>query len=273
MSKQSNKIKLPEIKNVIVISSGKGGVGKSTVALNTAITLAKENYAVGLIDVDIVGSSIPLMLNIDNSSSKNISTSKYNYYTPIEKAGIKLMSITFLTDQMESFKWSEPTLFNAVKELFLGTYWGELDYLIIDLAPGHGFIQQTILQKYNIDGAIILTTNERTSLKVAEKEINIFKEAEIPIIGIVENLSYYITAEMPSDKHFIFGINGTKNLAKEKGIKLLAAIPIIEGINDLNFEKELSMTLENLMLIKSIFKDIVKEIISMTNTLGISKII
>ena len=135
------------------------------------------------------------------------------------------------------------------------------------MAPGHGYIQQTILQKYNIDGAIIITTNERTSLKVAEKEISIFKEAEIPIIGIVENLSYYITEEMPSNKHFIFGINGTKNLAKEKGIKLLAAIPIIEGIYNLNFEKELSMTLDNLMLIKNIFKDIVNEIINMTNSI------
>ncbi|MGE5402567.1 MAG: iron-sulfur cluster carrier protein ApbC [Ignavibacteriales bacterium] len=215
---------LPGVKNTIAVASGKGGVGKSTVAVNLAVALAKDGAKVGLLDADIYGPSIPLMLGIDQKPSiyQDPSTSQM---LPLEKYGVKIMSIGFMIDEGTPVIWRGPMASGAVKQFMSDVNWGELDYLIFDLPPGTGDIQLTLVQTIPLTGAVIVTTPQEVSLIDARKGLMMFSRVNVPVLGIVENMSYFIAPDT-GNKYDIFGTGGGQKLAEQYNVPFLGGIPI-----------------------------------------------
>ena len=242
---------LKDIKNIIVVASGKGGVGKSTVAVNLAIGLAKKGAKVGLIDADIYGPSIPIMLGLESARPHSSQNSEgKTRIEPIEKYGIKLLSIGFFTDPNQPVPWRGPMVSTAVKQLFNDADWGELDYMIVDLPPGTGDIHITITQGFPITGAVIVTTPQNVALADARKGLGMFlmDSINIPLLGVVENMSYFTPAELPENKYYIFGQNGGQILAQQYGIPFLGEIPLVKSISDSGDEgKPVILNENNLM--------------------------
>lgn len=223
------------IKNIIVVASGKGGVGKSTVAVNLALGLAKKGASVGLIDADIYGPSIPIMFGVEGARPKASQNAEgKTRIEPIEKYGIKLLSIGFFTDPNQPVPWRGPMVSTAVKQLFNDADWGELDYLVVDLPPGTGDIHITVSQGFPITGAVIVTTPQNVALADARKGVAMFlmDSIHIPLIGVVENMSYFTPAELPDNKYYIFGKNGGKALAEQFEAPFLGEIPLVKSISD-----------------------------------------
>lgn len=230
------KLKIAGVKHTIVVASGKGGVGKSTISANLAMTLANEGYRVALIDADIYGPSIPKLFNIeDERPCQSTATLEENMMDPVEKYGVKINSLGFFADKGKSIVWRGPMASNAITQLFTQTYWGEIDYLIIDFPPGTGDIQITTVQKFQIDAALIVTTPQELSLNDARKgtEMLTNENINIPIIGIVENMAWFTPKEHPDEKYFLFGKQGGTTLAKEFGLPLLVQIPLIKEAGEL----------------------------------------
>jgi ATP-binding protein involved in chromosome partitioning len=226
---------LAGIKNIIVVASGKGGVGKSTVAVNLALGLSKKGASVGLIDADIYGPSIPMMFGVEGSRPKSTQNAEGKIrIEPIEKYGIKLLSIGFFTDPNQPVPWRGPMVSTAVKQLFNDADWGELDYLVVDLPPGTGDIHITVAQGFPITGAVIVTTPQNVALADARKGVGMFlmDSINIPLLGVVENMSYFSPAELPDNKYYIFGKNGGQNLAKQFNTPFLGEIPLVKSISD-----------------------------------------
>ena len=226
---------LTGIKNIIVVASGKGGVGKSTVAVNLALGLAKKGAKVGLIDADIYGPSIPIMFGVEGERPKATQNAEgKTRIEPIEKYGIKLLSIGFFTDPNQPVPWRGPMVSTAVKQLFNDADWGELDYMIVDLPPGTGDIHITITQGFPITGAVIVTTPQNVALADARKGLGMFlmESVNVPLLGVVENMSYFTPAELPDNKYYIFGRNGGQALAQQYGIPFLGEIPLVKSISD-----------------------------------------
>lgn len=225
---------VPGVKNIIAVASGKGGVGKSTVAVNLALGLAKTGAKVGLIDADIYGPSIPIMFGLENARPKASNVDGKTRIEPIEKYGIKLLSIGFFTDPNQPVPWRGPMVSTAVKQLFNDADWGELDYLVVDLPPGTGDIHITVTQTFPVTGAVIVTTPQNVALADAKKGIGMFmmNAINVPILGIVENMSYFTPAELPDNKYYIFGQGGGKKLAEQLGVPFIGEIPLIKGISD-----------------------------------------
>lgn len=226
---------LAGIKNIIVVASGKGGVGKSTVAVNLALGLAKKGASVGLIDADIYGPSIPMMFGVEGARPKSAQNAEGKIrIEPIEKYGIKLLSIGFFTDPNQPVPWRGPMVSTAVKQLFNDADWGELDYLVVDLPPGTGDIHITVAQGFPITGAVIVTTPQNVALADARKGVGMFlmDSIKIPLLGVVENMSYFSPAELPDNKYYIFGKNGGQALAKQFEIPFLGEIPLVKSISD-----------------------------------------
>lgn len=226
---------LPNIKNIIAVASGKGGVGKSTVAVNLAIALAMSGAKTGLIDADIYGPSIPIMFGLEGARPHATQTADgKTRIEPIEKYGIKLLSIGFFTDPEQAVPWRGPMASNAVKQLFNDAEWGDLDYLIIDLPPGTGDIHITLTQGYPIAGAIVVTTPQNVALADAKKGIGMFQMSAInvPVLGVVENMAYFTPAELPGNKYYIFGQGGGRRLAERYDVPFLAEIPLVKSISD-----------------------------------------
>ena len=226
---------LTGIKNIIVVASGKGGVGKSTVAVNLALGLAKKGAMVGLIDADIYGPSIPIMFGVEGERPKATQNAEgKTRIEPIEKYGIKLLSIGFFTDPNQPVPWRGPMVSTAVKQLFNDADWGELDYMIVDLPPGTGDIHITITQGFPITGAVIVTTPQNVALADARKGLGMFlmESVNVPLLGVVENMSYFTPAELPDNKYYIFGRNGGQALAQQYGIPFLGEIPLVKSISD-----------------------------------------
>ncbi|MFM6975500.1 MAG: Mrp/NBP35 family ATP-binding protein [Sphingobacteriaceae bacterium] len=226
---------LPNIKNIIAVASGKGGVGKSTVAVNLALGLAQTGASVGLIDADIYGPSIPIMFGLEGARPK--ATELPNGKTqiqPITKFGIKLLSIGFFTDPNQPVPWRGPMVSTAVKQLFNDADWGDLDYLVVDLPPGTGDIHITLTQSYPIAGALIVTTPQQVALADARKGIGMFmmNAINVPVLGVVENMAYFTPAELPKNKYYIFGEGGGQLLAQEFGLPYLGEIPLVKSISD-----------------------------------------
>lgn len=215
---------LPKVKNTIAVASGKGGVGKSTVAVNLAVTLAKEGAKVGLIDADIYGPSIPLMLGI-NERPMMIETAQGPRMLPVENYGVKLMSIGFLVEDDAPIIWRGPMASGAMKQFMSDVEWEELDYLIFDMPPGTGDIQLTLCQTIPLTGAIIVTTPQEVALADARKALKMFSRVNVPVLGVVENMSYFIAPDT-GVKYDIFGTGGGERLAKENGTEFLGGIPI-----------------------------------------------
>ena len=223
-AKPANQVILPNVHNTIAVASGKGGVGKSTVAVNLAAALAKEGARVGLLDADIYGPSIPLMLGV-NERPRMIETPTGTHMIPVENYGIKLMSIGFLVDDAAPIIWRGPMASGAVKQFMSDVEWGELDYLLFDMPPGTGDIQLTLCQTIPLTGAVIVTTPQEISLADARKALYMFNKVNVPVLGIVENMSYFIAPDS-GVKYDIFGTGGGKKLADETSTEFLGGIPI-----------------------------------------------
>jgi len=227
-----SKIVLPSVKKIIVVASGKGGVGKSTVASNIAIALSKRGAKIALVDADIYGPSIPLMFNVQNEKLIVSDIKDEPSLQPIVKYGIKLLSIGFLVDPENAIIWRGPMASKALNQLFEETNWGEIDYMIVDLPPGTGDIPLTIVQKLDVAGAIIVTTPQSIALSDVKKASNMFlnKSINVPILGIVENMAYLLMNDLPPKKHYIFGRGGGKILAEQFNVPLLGQIPLSQKI-------------------------------------------
>jgi ATP-binding protein involved in chromosome partitioning len=225
---------LPGVKNIIAVASGKGGVGKSTLAANLAIALAQAGSKVGLIDADITGPSIPTMFGAEEDRPMVENIDGKNFIIPVERHGVKLLSIGFLTPGESAIIWRGPMLSSALKQFITDTLWGELDYLLIDLPPGTSDIHLTMVQTVPVTGAVIITTPQKVALADAEKGLQMFKQASInvPILGIVENMAYFTPAELPENKYYIFGQDGGKNLAKQHNVHFLGEVPIVQSIRE-----------------------------------------
>lgn len=219
---------LPGVKNIIAVASGKGGVGKSTVAVNIAAALAKRGEKVGLMDTDIYGPSIPTMFNIHDRP--NITTQKK--LVPHEKFGIKLVSMGFLVDVDQAMVWRGPMATSAVKQFMTDVEWGELDYLILDLPPGTGDIQLTIVQTVPLTGAVIVSTPQTVALDDARKGVAMFGKVNVPVLGMVENMAYFTPPDMPDKKYYIFGKGGAAHLAEEMNVPVLAEVPLQQTLRE-----------------------------------------
>ena len=225
---------LPDVKNIIAVFSGKGGVGKSTVSSNLAIALASMGYKVGLLDADIHGPSIPKMFGVENERPFVEEIDGRQLMQPIEKYGVKLLSIGFFVDPANALVWRGSMASNALKQLITDTVWGELDFFIMDLPPGTGDIHLTLVQTMGITGAIAVTTPQDVALADARKGINMFtgEKVNVPVLGIIENMSWFTPAELPENKYYIFGKDGGKRLSEELNVPLLGQIPLVQSIRE-----------------------------------------
>jgi len=225
---------LYNIKNIIAIASGKGGVGKSTVSANLAVALAKEGSKVGLIDADIFGPSVPTMFNCEHEQPTVVSKDGKSWIVPLEQYGVKLLSIGFLSPADSPIIWRGPMASSALKQFFMDTEWGELDYLLIDLPPGTSDIHLTLVQTVSVTGAVIVSTPQKVALADAVKGLQMFKQPQIsvPILGVVENMAYFTPEELPNNKYYIFGQNGCKELAKNYDVPFLGEVPLVQSVRE-----------------------------------------
>lgn len=226
---------LPKVKNIIAVVSGKGGVGKSTVAANLALAISQGGAKVGLMDADIYGPSVPIMFGVRGERPMMIEVgAEKPMIAPIERYGIKLMSIGLLVDEKNAVVWRGPMASSAIKQFVTDVFWDELDYLVVDMPPGTGDIHLTLMQTVPVTGAVIVTTPQDVALADAKKGIAMFGQAQmnVPIIGLVENMSYFTPAELPENKYYIFGKEGGKRLADEYDIPFLGQIPLVQSIRE-----------------------------------------
>jgi ATP-binding protein involved in chromosome partitioning len=225
---------LPKVKNIIAVASGKGGVGKSTVSSNLAVALAKAGAKVGLIDADIFGPSVPKMFGSEDAKPSLIQVDGKDLIEPHEKFGVKMLSIGFFVDPAQATVWRGPMASNALKQMIEEGNWGELDYVLIDLPPGTSDIHLTLVQTVPVTGAIVVSTPQEVALADAIKGISMFEGpgVNVPVLGMVENMAWFTPAELPENKYYIFGKDGCKKLADEKGVELLGQIPIVQSIRE-----------------------------------------
>lgn len=227
-------LSLEKVKNIIAVSSGKGGVGKSTVAANLAVALAMQGYKVGLVDADIFGPSVPKMFGCEDAQPYMEKVDNRDMIIPVEKYGVKILSIGFFVDPASATVWRGPMASNALKQMVEQGYWNELDYMLIDLPPGTSDIHLTLVQTVALTGAIVVSTPQQVALADAIKGINMFESPgiNVPVLGLVENMAWFTPAELPDHKYYIFGKEGAKVLAEEKGLRLLGQIPVVQSICD-----------------------------------------
>ncbi|MDN3658818.1 Mrp/NBP35 family ATP-binding protein [Ferruginibacter paludis] len=233
-NRKDAKTVLSGVKNIIAVVSGKGGVGKSTVASNFALALAQSGARVGLMDADIYGPSQHIMFGVRGDRPLMKDVDGKGMIVPIEKYGIKMMSIGLLVDEKQAVVWRGPMVSSAIRQFVSDVDWGELDYLVIDMPPGTGDIHLTVVQTVPVTGVIVVTTPQTVALADAKKGIAMFGQAQlkVPIIGLVENMSYFTPAELPDNKYYLFGKNGGKNLAEEFDLPFLGQIPIVQSIRE-----------------------------------------
>ena len=231
--KKERKV-LPKVKNIIAVASGKGGVGKSTVASNLAVALAKQGYKVGLFDADLFGPSAPKMFNVEGERPVAIEIDGMEGIAPVEKYGVSLLSIGFFVDPNNALVWRGAMATGAIKQLIEEAHWGELDYFVIDLPPGTSDIHLTLVQTVPITGAVIVSTPQDVALADAKKGINMFENnnIKVPVLGLVENMAWFTPAELPENKYYIFGKDGCKKLAEEMKVPLLAQLPIVQSVRE-----------------------------------------
>lgn len=225
---------LPGVKNIIAVVSGKGGVGKSTVSANLALALSQGGASVGLMDADIYGPSVPIMFGVRGERPMMTDVDGKAVIIPLERYGIKLLSIGLLVDEKNAVVWRGPMASSAIRQFITDVKWGELDYLIIDMPPGTGDIHLTMMQTAPVTGVVVVTTPQDVALADAKKGIAMFSQAQmnVPIIGLVENMSYFTPAELPNHKYYIFGKEGGKRLADEYDLPFLGQIPLVQSIRE-----------------------------------------
>ncbi len=261
-----NQIKgkpIPGINNVIAVASGKGGVGKSTVTSNIAVSLNSMGFSVGILDADIYGPSIPIMFDVTNSRPLSVNIDGKNKMSPVESYGIKILSIGFFTKSDQAVIWRGPMATKALNQMIFDAAWGNLDFLLIDLPPGTGDIHLSILQALPVTGSIIVSTPQNVALSDARKGVAMFKQKSInvPVLGIVENMSYFTPEELPNNKYYIFGRNGAKNLASDLEVPYLGGVPIIQSIREASdYGRPASLQKES--LISNLMEDITRNMVS-----------
>lgn len=233
-NRKDSQAVLPKVKNIIAVVSGKGGVGKSTVASNLALALSQGGATVGLLDADIYGPSVPIMFGVRGERPMMTNHEGKGMIVPLQRYGIKLMSIGLLVDEKNAVVWRGPMASSAIKQFVTEVLWDELDYLVIDMPPGTGDIHLTLIQTVPVTGVIVVTTPQDVALADAKKAIAMFNQAgiRVPIIGLVENMSYFTPAELPGNRYYIFGKEGGKRLAEDYDIPFLGQIPLVQSIRE-----------------------------------------
>jgi ATP-binding protein involved in chromosome partitioning len=265
-AENSNLIKgkpIPGIKNIIAVASGKGGVGKSTVTANLAVSLAKMGFEVGLLDADIYGPSQPLMFDVENEKPLAIDVEGKSKMKPVSNYGVKLLSIGFFTEKDQAVIWRGPMAAKALNQMIFDAHWGELDFLIVDLPPGTGDIHLSIMQSLPITGAVVVSTPQEVALADARKGIAMFEQdaIQVPVLGIIENMSYFTPAELPENKYYIFGEGGAKHLAERMGVTLLGEIPLVQSVREAG-DVGRPAALQDNTTISEAFETLTKEVVS-----------
>lgn len=269
---------LPQVKNIIAVVSGKGGVGKSTVSANLALALSQGGAKVGLMDADIYGPSVPIMFGVRGERPMMMEIDGKAMIAPLEKYGIKLLSIGLLVDEKNAVVWRGPMASSAIRQFVTEVYWGDLDYLVVDMPPGTGDIHLTLMQTVPVTGVVIVTTPQDVALADAKKGIAMFGQAQInvPIIGLVENMSYFTPEELPENKYYIFGKDGGKRLADEYDIPFLGQVPLVQSIRE-GGDKGVPIMLSDDRITRKAFEDfagLAARSIAMRNAnLGATKVI
>jgi ATP-binding protein involved in chromosome partitioning len=252
---------LPGVKNIIAVASGKGGVGKSTVASNLSIALARQGAKVGLLDADIYGPSAPIMFGIQGDRPMMATVNDKPMIVPIEKYGVKVMSIGLLVDEKQAVIWRGPMATSALRQFITDVHWEELDYLILDLPPGTGDIHLTMVQTIPVTGAVVVSTPQSVALADAKKGLMMFKQGQInvPILGIIENMAYFTPAELPDNKYYIFGKDGGKYLADQFEVPFLGEIPLVQSIRE-GGDKGVPAIIDDEPISKAAFERIAQEV-------------
>ena len=261
-----NQIKgkaIPNIKNIIAIASGKGGVGKSTITANTAISLAKMGFKVGVLDADVYGPSQHIMFDVEKARPLSVNVDGRSKMEPVENYGVKLLSLGFFTDPNQAVIWRGPMASKALNQLIFDGNWGELDFLLIDLPPGTGDIHLSIVQALPINGAVVVSTPQNIALADAKKGVAMFQQENInvPVLGIIENMAYFTPEELPDNKYYIFGKDGAKNLATDIKTKFLGEIPLVQSIRE-SGDVGHPVALQNGTILEKSFNDITKEMVA-----------
>jgi ATP-binding protein involved in chromosome partitioning len=261
-----NQIKgkaIPNIKNIIAIASGKGGVGKSTITANTAISLAKMGFNVGVLDADVYGPSQHIMFDVEKAKPLSVNVDGRSKMKPVENYGVKLLSLGFFTDPDQAVIWRGPMASKALNQLIFDADWGELDFLLIDLPPGTGDVHLSIVQALPINGAVIVSTPQNIALADAKKGVAMFQQENInvPVLGIIENMAYFTPEELPDNKYYIFGKDGAKNLAEDIKTQFLGEIPLVQSIRE-SGDVGHPVALQNGTILEKSFNDITKEMVA-----------
>ncbi|MFW0737669.1 Mrp/NBP35 family ATP-binding protein [Flavobacterium sp. N502536] len=265
---EKNEIKgraIPGIKNIIAVASGKGGVGKSTVTANLAVTLAKMGFSVGVLDADIYGPSMPIMFDVENEKPVSITVDGKSKMKPIESYEIKILSIGFFTAPSQAVIWRGPMAAKALNQMIFDADWGELDFMLIDLPPGTGDIHLSIMQSLPITGAVVVSTPQAVALADAKKGVAMFMQDNInvPVLGIIENMAYFTPAELPDNKYYIFGQEGAKNLAEDLNVPFLGEVPIVQSIREAG-DYGRPAALQTASAIETVFEEITRNVVQET---------
>lgn len=260
-----NQIKgkaIPGIKNIIAVASGKGGVGKSTVTANLAVTLAKMGFNVGVLDADIYGPSMPIMFDVENEKPISITVDGRSKMKPIESYEVKILSIGFFTAPSQAVIWRGPMASKALNQMIFDADWGELDFMLIDLPPGTGDIHLSIMQALPITGAVVVSTPQAVALADAKKGVAMFMSdaINVPVLGIIENMAYFTPEELPNNKYYIFGKEGAKNLAEDLNVPFLGEVPIVQSIREAG-DYGRPAALQTASVIESVFEELTRNVV------------
>ena len=263
---KTNEIKgkaIPGISNIIAVASGKGGVGKSTVTANLAVTLAKMGFKVGLLDADIYGPSMPIMFDVANEKPLAVNVKGKSKMKPVESYGVKLLSIGFFTQRDQAVIWRGPMASKALNQMIFDAHWGELDFMLIDLPPGTGDIHLSIMQALPITGAVVVSTPQEVALADARKGVAMFQQESInvPVLGIVENMAYFTPAELPENKYYIFGKEGAKHLAEDLKVPFLGEIPLVQSIREAG-DVGRPAALQTATAVEAAFEELTKKVVA-----------
>ena len=263
-----NQIKgkaIPGISNIIAVASGKGGVGKSTVTANLAVTLAKMGFKVGVLDADIYGPSMPIMFDVENEKPISIEVDGKSKMKPIESYEIKLLSIGFFTSPSQAVIWRGPMASKALNQMIFDAAWGELDFMLIDLPPGTGDIHLSIMQSLPITGAVVVSTPQAVALADAKKGVSMFMSdaINVPVLGIIENMAYFTPEELPNNKYYIFGKEGAKNLAEDLNVRFLGEVPLVQSIREAG-DYGRPAALQTASSLEKVFEDIARNVVEET---------
>ena len=266
------------IDSIIAISSGKGGVGKSTVTANLAVTLAEMGCKVGILDADIYGPSIPTMFDLDGERPLSVNYNGESKIKPVENYGVKVLSIGFFTKPDQAVIWRGPMATKALKQMIFDSAWGELDFLLVDLPPGTGDIHLSIVQSIPLNGAVVVSTPQNIALADARKGISMFRKENInvPLLGIIENMSFFVPQELPDNKYYIFGRQGAKNLSEDKNVPFLGELPLVQSIREASDVGRPAALQENTLVknhLTKITQKLVEELIKRNTTLPATKVV